>query len=399
MVTERELDRAVAMLMRMLAIAGKSGEEGAIAHFITKSLRSAGASASAIRTDRAHKKSPIGGQVGNLIFKLPGSGAARQLPRRMLSGHLDTVPICVGCKPVRKGGLIVSADRNTGLGGDDRSGAGAALFVALQLLRHKPAPPPLTFCWPVQEEVGLYGSRHIDVKMLGGPAFGLNFDGGSSVKLTIGATGAYRLRIDIDGRAAHAGICPQEGISAITIAGVAIAALEKDGWLGQIQKRGRDGGKGTSNVGYVQAGGATNVITNHAVLRAEVRSHDAKFRRRLVRVFRQAFEQAAKRVRSSDGRAGRVRFESHLDYESFALSRKGLPVQVVKAAVRAEGGKPVFSICDGGVDANWFGVHGIDTVTIGAGQRNAHTVDESLKIDEFKRACRIGMRVATGADE
>ena len=95
------------LLMQMLAIPGPSGEEGRIVDFITKQLRAARVPASTIRTDGANKKSHIGGEVGNLIVKLPGRGSLARTPRRMLSAHVDTVPICVGCKPVKKGAWIV----------------------------------------------------------------------------------------------------------------------------------------------------------------------------------------------------------------------------------------------------------------------------------------------------
>jgi tripeptide aminopeptidase len=84
---------ALAMVMEMMAIPGKSGEEAAIMEFVRKKLKAAGVPASAIEMDDAHKRTPFGGQVGNLVLKLPGSVRG---PRRMLSAHVDTVPICVG---------------------------------------------------------------------------------------------------------------------------------------------------------------------------------------------------------------------------------------------------------------------------------------------------------------
>src|SRR5689334_23289469 len=111
---------ALAMVMEMMAIPGRPGEEAVIMDFVRKKLVAAGAPASAITFDDAHKRTPVGGQVGNMILKLPGTVKG---PRRMLSAHVDTVPICVGSRPVKKGKYVVSADKKTGLGGDDRSGA------------------------------------------------------------------------------------------------------------------------------------------------------------------------------------------------------------------------------------------------------------------------------------
>lgn len=379
--------------MKMLAIPGKSGEEAKIVDFISRQLRSAGVAAKAITTDNAHKKSRYGGQVGNLIVKLPGKGAMARAPRRMLSAHVDTVPICVGCKPVKKGGWIKSADPNTGLGADNRSGAGAVLTAALEIKRQKLDHPPLTLLFPVQEEVGLVGASHVSAAALGRPKLAFNFDGGSPDKLTIGATGAYRMTIDIHGIASHAGVAPQAGVSAITIAGVAIASLQRGGWLGAIHKK---QGKGTSNVGSVSGGAATNVVANHVRLTAEVRSHSKTFRKTILRQFIQAFKAAAQSVRNDTGDCGRIRVDANLDYESFKLRAREACVVEAQRAARASGGEPFHFVCDGGLDPNYLALKGIPTVTMGAGQKNAHMTSEMLHIPSFHRACDVVVRLATG---
>lgn len=383
--------RAEALVMEMMAIPGRSGQEGNVARFITQALRKAGLQASAIRSDSAHRRSPLGGEVGNLIARIPGTVRA---PRRMLMAHLDTVPICVGCRPVRRNGRVESADPSTGLGADDRAGAAAVLVAGLEILRHKIPHPPLTLFWPVQEEVGLFGARLATLGLLGRPALAFNFDGGAASKVTIGATGAYRLRFEITGRASHAGVRPEEGVSAIAIAALAIARLHEGGWHGRIEK---PAGRGTSNVGVIQGGQATNIVCPSLTIDAEVRSHDAGFRRTLAGEFRQAFEFAAKSVRSSLGRAGQVQVTQRLDYESFVLDESAPCVQIAQAAVRAAGAEPKLAISDGGLDANWMYARGIPTVTLGAGQVDPHTTNESLDLAEFERACRVALYLACGS--
>src|SRR5215813_8369908 len=138
---------ALAMVIEMMAIPGRPGEEAAIMDYIRAKLKQAGAPATALTTDDAHKRTPIGGQVGNLILKLPGTIRG---PRRMLSAHVDTVPICVGSRPARKGKYVVSANKETGLGADDRSGAAILLATVMAILGSKLPHPPLTFLWAVQ---------------------------------------------------------------------------------------------------------------------------------------------------------------------------------------------------------------------------------------------------------
>ena len=392
---EPDPTRALDLLMQLLAIPGTSGEEGKVVDFVTGQLRRAGVAASAITTDRAHRRSPRGGATGNLIVKLPGVGPLRRQPRRMLMAHLDTVPLCLGCRPVRRGGSIHSAKRETGLGADDRTGVAAVLTAALELTRSKLPHPPLTLLFSVQEEIGLMGARYVAVSKLGRPKLAFNFDGGSPAKLTIGATGAYRLSIDIQGRAVHAGLEPEQGVSAIAIGAVAVADLRRQGWLGRVTK----GAGGTSNVGVFNAGAATNVVTERATLKAEVRSHDRRFRKQILKAFVAAFEDAARRVTNARGERGQVRIDAPLDYEAFVLRGNQPCIRAAEAAVRAAGANPERSICDGGLDANWIGAHGIPTVTLGAGARNPHMRTEAVNITGFLQATRVALLLATGAAE
>ncbi len=101
--------------------------------------------------------------------------------------------------------IVVSANKQTGLGADDRSGAAILVTTVLAILGSKLPHPPLTFLWAVQEEVGLFGARYVRLSKLGKPRLAFNFDGGAANALKIGATGGYRMTIEIDGLASHAG--------------------------------------------------------------------------------------------------------------------------------------------------------------------------------------------------
>jgi tripeptide aminopeptidase len=383
---------SLALVTEMMKIPGRSREEAAVMEFIRGKLTDAGVPGDALVMDDAHRRTPQGGQVGNLVLKLPGTVRG---PRRMLVAHVDTVPICVGSRPVRKDKRVVSADPATGLGADNRSGAATLLTTAMAILRGSLAHPPLTFLWTVQEEIGLHGARLVTLSQLGKPRLAFNFDGGSPAKVTMGATGGYRMTIDIRGIASHAGGAPAEGVSAIAIASLAISALVKRGWHGAIEK---DGRSGTSNVGVIRGGEATNVVADHVQIRAEARSHDPKFRSRIVKEMERAFKLAAREVRNTAGKRGEVQFEGQLDYESFRLARDEPCVVAAQRAVRAEGHEPEFAVSNGGLDANWLTARGIPTVTLGCGQRNIHTAKEELDIPDFHLARRIALRLATGSE-
>jgi tripeptide aminopeptidase len=379
------------LLLDLLAIPAGSGHEWPVAEFIQKKLTAAGVPASAFKADQAHKKSVHKGEQGNLVLKLPGTIRG---PRRMLSAHMDTVPICVGAKPVKRGKKIVATDSTTGLGGDDRAGVAVLLATALEIVGNKLPHPPLTFLWTVQEESGLHGARHVGMSLLGKPSLAFNFDGQLPGRITIGATGGYRMNIEIRGLASHAGGHPEKGISAISIAALAIADLTTNGWHGLVEK---DGKRGTSNVGVISGGTATNVVTDLVTLRAEARGHDPKFRQRIINEFEKAFDRAVKKVRNSNDETGKVTITGRLDYESFLIPIKDPVVQAAQEAITAEGITPEINISNGGLDANWLTAHGIPTVTLGCGQNSIHTTEEWLDLAEFHRARRVALRLATGA--
>ena len=387
--TKPDLAAARRTVLDLLAIPGGSGNEKDVADHIVKRLREAGCPADAISFDTAHTKTPLKGNVGNLIVKLPGTVAG---PRRLFMAHMDTVPVCIGTKPVVAGRFVKSGNPATGLGADDRAGCAVVLSTALAVLKQKLPHPPLTFFFAIQEEVGLYGARFAKATDLGKPKLAFNFDGGAVEKITVGATGGYRMDIAIEGIPSHAGVAPEKGVSAIAIASLAIASLVEDGWHGLVMK---DGKRGTSNVGVIQAGCATNVVAESATLRAEARSHDSAFRGRIVKAIEKAFTDAVKKVRTADGKTGRVTFDGHLDYEAFRLADDEPCVVAAQEAVRGIGLTPRLDISNGGLDANWMAANGTPTVTFGCGQMEIHTTKEQLDLDAFEAACTVALRLAT----
>ena len=219
-----------------------------------------------------------------------------------------------------------------------------------------------------------------------------NFDGRSAADVVVGAVGADRWEVEIFGRASHAGGAPERGISSTMILGLALAEVQKGGWFGKVVKGKK---QGTSNIGPVTggegrpAGDATNVVTDYVHVRGESRSHDPKFFKQITAAYKAAFERAAARVKNSEGKAGRIKFKAHTDYHPFRIKDTLPVVKRAAAAIAAGGGAPNIRTTNGGLDANWMVRHGIPTVTFGAGQNEAHTVDEWIDLERVRaRAAR-----------
>jgi tripeptide aminopeptidase len=380
--------RALGHLMDLLAIEGLSGSETRVAAAVKKKLRAAGARPGWMRFDEAHKRIGDGYQIGNLIVTLPGTIKA---PRRLLMGHMDTVPLCRGAVPVRRGNRIVSQG-NTGLGADNRTAVACMVTALENVLTRGLEHPPLTFCFTVGEEVGLRGARVIRKKDLSNPKLGFNIDGGDPADLWIGALGADRWEVDVRGVSAHAGVHPDHGVSAALIAARAIEDASSRGYFGKIRVKGK---KGTANVGVIEGGEATNQVTDHVFVKGESRSHDTRFKQRITEIWRGAFERQARRVKNHKGVRGRVVFRAVTDYDPFVIDKSAPVVREAAAAAKQVGLKLRLRSAEGGLDANHLNQKGIPTVTMGAGQHGPHTVDEYVDVREYLNGCRLALRVAT----
>lgn len=381
-------------LMHFLEIDGVTGEEAAIAAAVAETLREIGVPASAIRHDTVHERIPVPTQVGNLIVDLPGN---RPGPRLLFATHLDTVPLCAGARPRREGDRIVS-DGTTALGGDNRTGCAVLVSMVETLLAHDLPHPPITLLFTVREESGLHGARELDPKDLGGAEMCFNVDSTHAAKLTIGAVGQVDWKADIHGRASHAGVAPEKGISATLVAAVALTEAHRGGWFGRVEK---PDGRGSSNVGVFggrdggPAGDATNVVTDYVHILGEARSLDVAFAETIAAAWRDAFERARKEVTDVEGRTAEVELASERAYPSFTLAEDSPAVVRARRAAEAIGLEPHTELSSGGLDANWLVEHGIPTVTFGAGQAEIHTLDEYVDLPEFARGCRMAVALAT----
>jgi tripeptide aminopeptidase len=381
-------------LMKFLSVEGVTGEEAAIAAVVSEALKSVGVPASAIRFDDVHKRIPLPTQTGNLIIELPGT---RPGDRIMFATHLDTVPLCAGAKPIRDSDVI-RTDGTTALGGDNRTGCAVLVSLVETLLKHGLPHPPITLLFTVREESGLHGARELDPKDLGGAKMCFNVDSKLPAELITGAVGQENWDVEIFGKASHAGVAPEKGISATLVASIALTEAHRSGWFGKVAK---PEGTGSSNPGVFggkdgkPAGDATNVVTDYVHIKGEARSSDAAFATKIVNGFRDAFKKAQGEIKDSTGATADIKFESKPSYPSFNLADDSPAVVHAKRAAESLGMKPTTLFSHGGLDANWLDKHGVPTVTIGAGQYEIHTVKEYVNLSEFADGCRLAVALAT----
>ena len=374
-------ERIAAEFARLAAVASPSGQEGEIACYLAGRFRQLGAE---VEIDEA--AAAAGSDSGNLIARLADSG--RGGAALLLSAHMDTVEPAAGVRPVLRDGVFTSAG-DTILGADDKAGI-AEIIEALEVVREQGlAHGPLEIVLTISEEIGLVGAKLLESGRLRARR-GLALDT-SGVDLLINqAPGANKLRIEISGREAHAGIAPEKGISAIEVAASGIAAMR----LGRIDA------ETTANIGTIAGGQATNIVAKTVVLEGEARSHDpGKLERQTAHMLACLEEAAQRSAREVDGRTVRaeVRAEVIADYPRMAVSPEAPIVRLVQEAAARLGRSIEVRAAGGGSDANIFNGYGIETVILGTGMSQVHTVEESVRVEDMACVAELLVEVIKGA--
>ena len=372
-----DTERLAAEFARQAAISSPSFREGEMARYLTERLRRMGAE---VFMDGAGER--VGGESGNLIAAFPARGKERD--PLMFSVHMDTVGPAEGVAPLLTDGVFTSAGE-TILGADDKAGI-AEIIEALEVVRENNIPHgPIEVVVTICEEVGLLGAKHLDFSRIRARR-GLALDTSGVDLLIHRAPAANKMRFEITGREAHAGIAPEKGISAIEVAAAAVASMH----LGRID------GETTANIGTIQGGQATNIVAKKVVLEGEARSHDPeKLTRQTEHMVSCLKEAARKLAREFDGETftPEVKIEVVTDYPAMAVPLEGSIIQLVREASDRLQRPLEIRAAGGGSDANIFNGQGIETVILGTGMTNVHSVDECVRVEDMARVAGLLVEV------
>ncbi len=313
-----------------------------------------------------------GGEVGNLLAAKPGTGRLASARPLLFSAHMDRVAGGIGVRPRVAGGVVTSSG-DTVLGADDAAGIAAILEAYRAILDSGADHPPFECLFTIGEEIGLVGAREADLSRFASACgFVLDADGPVGTVVAQAPT-QYTVTATIFGRAAHAGIAPERGVSAIKIAAQAISRMQ----LGRIDA------ETTANVGYIAGGGPTNIVPERAEIRAETRSLDRSKVERQLAQMRAALQEAAAAC------GGRAEVRAHLEYEGFRLSESAEPVERVRRAAQRLGLPFAVRATGGGSDANVFNAKGLPCAVLGVGYQAIHTYKEAMPIEELCRLARL----------
>ncbi len=358
MINQQRLVNTFADLVR---IDSPSRGEEKVAEMVATRLRALGLNP---RQDALH----------NVVALLDGAGEPL-----LLNAHTDSVQPCAGIRPLvdeQRG--VIHSDGTTILGADDRAGV-AAILEALQVIQEQRIPHrPLDVVFTVQEEIGLFGAQGLDMQPLRAK-MGVVLDSNGPVGTIIVQSPSHnQLTATITGQAAHAGVEPEKGISAILVAAEAIAAMP----LGRIDEQ------TTANIGTIHGGTARNIVAAKCELVGEARSQRESKLNRQTNAMVRALERAAKRHHAQvDVRVTRA-------YNQFRFKPRDEVVRRIGDALERVGRTPKLEASGGGSDANVFNAHGIAAVPVSVGYQKIHTTDEFVPIEELVKSAQLVVELA-----
>jgi tripeptide aminopeptidase len=361
---ERErLNETFAALCR---IESPSGRERACADWVTNELRGMGLE---VEEDDAGPR--VGSDAGNLLARIPGAGDESIL----LCAHLDTVPLTAPVEPVIVDGGWTNA--GDGILGSDNKSAVAVIVEMARRLASAPQPPEvgMEVLFTVCEEVSLLGARAFDVGRLRS-RFGYVFDHATPIgEIVVAAPTLHRIVAEFHGRAAHAGVRPEAGRSAIAAAARGIAAMR----LGRVDD------ESTANVGTISGGTALNVIPERCRLEGEVRSIDQQRAEALATEMIDHLQDAADAAECDLD----VIVERMLD--GYRTRPRAIEVTVAEQALRACGYEPTHINTGGASDANAFRAAGFPCTNLADGTEHNHEPTERISIDALEGMLEVAI--------
>jgi len=377
---EASQEELLELFLRLVEIPSPSGRERAVADFILAWLRDAGLEPLEDGTG------PVtGAGSGNVTVNVAPRETPSDrpgVPPILVAAHMDTVAVDGPISAVVHDGVVRSAT-DTILGGDDKV-AVTALLAVLRDLAVSPPERGLVAVFTTSEEIGLVGAKALDVEGLGAAA-GFVFDTTGPIgEIVTRAPSQKSFTAEFHGVAAHAGIAPETGRSAVAAAARAVAEMQ----LGRIDEL------TTANVGRIEGGTATNIVPERCRIEGEARSHDPARLAVQLGGMLDAVQLAA-------GVAGIDVETTVIDaYTGFALADDALPVRVAAEALRTLGVEPRLGPSGGGSDANVFNLRGVPSVNLSVGMEQVHTPEEYLpvaRLDEAYRLLHAVVRAAASA--
>jgi tripeptide aminopeptidase len=362
------------LFTELAAVPSPPGEEREVADRVARFLRDCG-----LEVDEDGSGPEIGSAIGNLYTRLEPTADGEPL---LLCAHLDTVPPTGAIEPVVEEGVVRNA-AGTILGADDKAAVAVMLDATRRILAENRPHAGIELLFTPKEEVGLVGAYAFDHTRLRA-RLGYVYDQAAPIGTVIlGAPYSQSLEVTFHGRAAHSGMHPDDGRSAIAAAARAIAEMR----LGRVDEL------STANVGTISGGTATNIVPEWCTFVAEARSHDEGRLADLVQEMQDAITFAAG-VAECD-----VETRARKSYRGYRFARGDDAVALAAAALEHCGHAVTYELSGGAADANVFNERGLQCVNLANGMTSIHTPDEHISVADLEAMVDVTLAIVAQAAE
>ncbi|MDH3392222.1 MAG: M20/M25/M40 family metallo-hydrolase [Desulfobulbaceae bacterium] len=372
-------ERLASVFTALCEIDSPSKQEGRVAAYLKSVFVAMGAEVS---EDDSAKKT--GSDCGNLFVRFPDGGLDRDPV--FFNCHMDTVLPATGVKVKREGEVFTSAG-DTVLGSDDKAGIAVLIEVMLTLQEKNIPYGPVEYIFTTCEEVGLMGAKALDPSAIKAK-IGYALDSSGINRVIVGAPAANRITATIKGVAAHAGLSPEKGISAIHLAAKAIARLK----LGRLDP------ESTANIGLITGGTATNIIPESVLVHGEVRSHTVgkleEYTQKMKDVFQDEIDNWTDPENIVTDKPS-LDFRVIQEYPVMQLDKESAVIKRAKEAATTLDAELDYVVAGGGSDANIFNSLGIQCAIISTGMDKVHSTQETIKLSDMASTADLVMAILT----
>ncbi len=372
-------ERMIESFIEMIKIHSPSKKEGEFAKYMIAKLENLGAK---IYLDQGYLK--YGGDAPPIIAKFPGDIQGEGVT---LAAHMDVIEPNKGVNPIIEGNII-KTDGKTTLGGDDKGGVASILEVLTVIkeekISHKDIFVVLTPC----EETGMLGAKHLDWSqvpkdMMPAKNMIVVDNAGAAGLIAHSAPSKYDINFVFKGRNAHAGIEPEKGVNAIMMAAAALSLME----TGRIDEL------TTSNISKINSDFPSNVVPDLCTVSGEVRSHSEEKILEIIESYKNISEETAKKF------GGSCELTYSCDYPVLKPKDDLVFAKEFAEVYEANGVKAELKVIGGGSDSNIFAKEGFNSIIVGVGMNQVHTVDEYLEISEMEKTTKSIISYIKGNDK
>jgi tripeptide aminopeptidase len=360
------------LFTELAAVPSPPGEERVVADIVTRYLRDCG-----LAVDEDDSAARTGSTMGNLYTRIEPTADGEPL---LLCAHLDTVPPTAPIEPVVDDGVVRNA-AGTILGADNKSAVAAMLDATRRVLAEGRPHAGIELLFTPKEEVGLVGAYAFDHKRLQART-GYVYDQAAPIGVVIlGAPYSQSLEVTFHGRAAHSGMHPEDGRSAIAAAARAISEMR----LGRVDA------DSTANVGTIRGGTATNIVPEWCTFVAEARSQDERKLADLIQEMQDAITFAAG-VAECD-----VETVARKSYRGYRFAKSDRAVALAATALARCGHEVSYELSGGAADANVFNERGLECVNLANGMADIHTPNEHIAVADLEAMVDVTLALVDAA--